>query len=67
LLELLQAQDVRPLDAEPSPGPLIKGLLRAGCFNITAARENRSSAYINLTAMCNGGSETSAWQCEQRA
>jgi hypothetical protein len=67
LLELLQAQDIRPLDAEPSPGPLIKGLLRAGCFNITAARENRASAYINLTAMCKGGSETSAWQCEQRA
>ena len=54
LLEILRAPSPgsRRLDVEPDPGPLVKGLLRAGCFNIVAAPERVGSVYINLTASC---------------
>ena len=41
-----------PLDEMGDPGPLIKGLLRAGCFHITARQQSKQAAYIDLVASC---------------
>lgn len=51
LIELALARDKDwVLDDEPDAGPLVKGLLRAGCRNVTVYREQ--TAYFGLQAEC---------------
>lgn len=53
LLEVLQNGNCNTaLDHESNPGPLVKGLLRAGGFDIKPEREAPLSNYLSLTARC---------------